>query len=85
MLRSGYSSGSEMVSSSIKVVGSASGRLSACTMPRIGSRAALALEQQEAAPRRLERQHSGHVASSRAPSGAMLKEAVRVCPCVAAQ
>jgi len=76
-----------MVNASIRTASNAATRL-ACSMPRVGSRAALgalAVEQRqeaEAAPRRLERQNSverapPYVTSSPAPSGGvMLMEAI---------
>ena len=84
-LKKGYSTGSEMVTSSIKVVGNASDRLTACTMPRAGSRAAIAQmalehqQEQEQAPRSSSPSRGRtHVSSSPAPSGGvMLMEAVR--------
>lgn len=87
VLQKGYSTGGDMVNSSIKSASNAASRL-ACTMPRVGSRAALAalaLEQRqeaEAAPKRTDRQNSveraaPHVSSSPAPSGGvMLTEAI---------
>ena len=89
MLQKGYKTGGDMVDSSIKTASNAAGRL-ACTMPRVGSRAALAalaLEQRQEAeavpmPGRIERQNSveraqPHISSSVAPSGGvMLMEAI---------
>ena len=87
VLQKGYSTGGDMVNSSIKSASNAASRL-ACTMPRVGSRAALAalaLEQRqeaEVAPKRIDRQNSveraaPHVSSSPAPSGGvMLTEAI---------